>query len=86
MEINGRTRPTAVIGWPVAQSLSPAMHEAARRSFTLEEDRSVSVRAWLVLDRLQHELGLENACLAVFGAQRGSQIFDALSLAATHGG
>jgi len=29
VEINGRTRPTAVIGWPVAQSLSPAMHNAA---------------------------------------------------------
>ncbi len=29
MDINGRTRPTAVIGWPVAQSLSPAMHNAA---------------------------------------------------------
>lgn len=66
-------------------SLSPAMQEAARRSFTLEEDRSVSVRAWLVLDRLQHELGLEAACLAVFGCQRGSQIFDALTLAATKG-
>jgi len=29
LEINGRTRPTAVIGWPVAHSLSPAMHNAA---------------------------------------------------------
>lgn len=29
MHINGHTRPTAVIGWPVAQSLSPAMHNAA---------------------------------------------------------
>ncbi|MBN1193133.1 MAG: shikimate dehydrogenase [Coriobacteriia bacterium] len=29
MEINGRTRPTAVIGWPIAQSLSPVMHNAA---------------------------------------------------------
>jgi shikimate dehydrogenase len=29
VEINGRTRPTAVIGWPVAQSLSPTMHNAA---------------------------------------------------------
>lgn len=29
MIINGRTRPTAVIGWPIAQSLSPVMHNAA---------------------------------------------------------
>ncbi|MRS13137.1 MAG: shikimate dehydrogenase [Actinobacteria bacterium] len=35
MEINGRTRPTAVIGWPVAQSLSPAMHNAAYEALGL---------------------------------------------------
>lgn len=35
MEINGRTRPTAVIGWPVAQSLSPAMHNAAYQALGL---------------------------------------------------
>lgn len=35
MDINGRTRPTAVIGWPVAQSLSPVMHNAAYRALGL---------------------------------------------------
>ncbi|MGB4441413.1 MAG: shikimate dehydrogenase, partial [Coriobacteriia bacterium] len=35
MDINGRTRPTAVIGWPVAQSLSPAMHNAAYQAMGL---------------------------------------------------
>lgn len=35
VEINGRTRPTAVIGWPVAQSLSPAMHNAAYQALGL---------------------------------------------------
>ena len=35
MIINGRTRPTAVIGWPVAQSLSPVMHNAAYDSLGL---------------------------------------------------
>lgn len=35
MEINGRTRPTAVIGWPVAHSLSPAMHNAAYAALDL---------------------------------------------------
>lgn len=35
MIINGRTRPTAVIGWPIAQSLSPVMHNAAYESLGL---------------------------------------------------
>lgn len=35
MDINGRTRPTAVIGWPVAQSLSPVMHNAAYEALGL---------------------------------------------------
>lgn len=35
MEINGRTRTTAVIGWPVAQSLSPVMHNAAYEALGL---------------------------------------------------
>jgi hypothetical protein len=34
-----------------------------------------------VLDRLRDELGLERACAVVFGAERGSQIYDALVLA-----
>jgi MoxR-like ATPase len=63
------------------EALSPELRTLARRSFALEEDRRVSVRGWLVLDRLQHELGLEDACLAVFGPERGSQIYDALLLA-----
>lgn len=35
MDINGRTRPTAVIGMPIAHSLSPAMHNAAYQSLEL---------------------------------------------------
>jgi MoxR-like ATPase len=61
--------------------LSPALREPARRSFSLGEDRRVSVRAWLTLDAVRGELGLRDACTVVFGAERGSQIFDALSLA-----
>lgn len=33
--IDGRTRVTGIIGWPVAHSLSPAMHNAAFRSLAL---------------------------------------------------
>ena len=35
MHINGHTRPTAVIGWPIAQSLSPVMHNAAYEALEL---------------------------------------------------
>lgn len=35
MPINGHTRPTAVIGWPIAQSLSPVMHNAAYEALEL---------------------------------------------------
>ena len=58
--------------------LSPDLREAARRSFALEKDRHVSLRGWLMLERLRPEFGLEDACLVVFGAERGSQIHDAL--------
>lgn len=62
-------------------SLSPALREVARRSLGLDEDRRVSVRAWRVLERLRHELGLELACIAIFGVARGAHIRDALRLA-----
>jgi MoxR-like ATPase len=62
-------------------ALSPLLREAARRTATLEEERRVSVRPLRVLDRLRREIGLEDACTAVFGPQRGSQIYDALVLA-----
>lgn len=61
--------------------LSPPLREVARRGFALEDDRRVSLRGWLALDALQEEFGLEDACLIVFGAERGSQIFDAIVLA-----
>lgn len=63
-------------------ALSPELREAARRSVALDEERRLSVRPFLVLDLLRHVLGLEDACTAVFGPQRGSQIYDALMLAA----
>ncbi len=60
--------------------LSEPLREVARRGFALEDDRRISLRGWLVLDRLRHELGLPDACLVVFGAERGSQIHDAIML------
>ena len=64
--------------------LSDSLREVARRSFALDDERRLSVRRWLTLDRVRHELGLEDACLVVFGAERGSQVFDALVIAGVH--
>ena len=61
--------------------LSLPLREAALRSFAIEGDRRVSIRSWLTLDRIRGEFGLEDACLVVFGAERGSQICDALRMA-----
>jgi MoxR-like ATPase len=61
--------------------LAEPLRDAARRSFGLGEERRVSVRSWLTLDRVRRELGLRDACLVVFGAERGTLLFDALSLA-----
>ena len=58
--------------------LSPDLRAAALRSFALENDRRVSLRGWLMLERLRPELGLDDACTVVFGAERGSQLHDAL--------
>ena len=62
--------------------LSPKLREAALRSFALEKERRVSLRGWLVLQRLEEVFGLHDACLVVFGAERGSQIHDGLVMAA----
>ncbi len=61
--------------------LSPPLREVALRGFALDAERRVSLRSWLVLDRAWVELGLTDACRAVFGSERGSQIYDALILA-----
>jgi MoxR-like ATPase len=67
---------------PDALALLPRfLREAALRSFDLEEDRRVSVRSWLVLDRLRGEFGLADACTVVFGPERGARIYDALRMA-----
>ena len=75
---------SACVAWRTWYSalskLSPPLREAALRSFALEEERRVSLRGWLTLERLRHELGLEDACLVAFGAERGSQICDALRM------
>ena len=67
---------------PEALALLPeALREVARRGFALDDDRRLSIRGWLGVARLEPELGLADACSVVFGAERGSQIHDAIVLA-----
>ena len=61
--------------------LPDALREVARRGFAIDDDRRVSIRGWLAVARLEPELGLADACAVVFGAERGSQIVDAVVLA-----
>lgn len=63
------------------ERLSPRLREVARRGFALDDERRVSLRGWLVLDLLQQEFGLQDACRIVFGSERGCQIHDAVVLA-----
>lgn len=60
--------------------LPEPLRSVARRGFALDDARRVSLRGWLVLERLRHELGLELACAVVFGLERGAQIYDAIVL------
>lgn len=60
--------------------LSEPLRAVAQRGFALEDARRVSIRGWLVLDRLRDELGLELACAIVFGTERGAQVHDAIVL------
>ena len=64
-------------GW----GCEPALREAALNTFGLEQERRVSLRGWLALERLKDTFGLHDACIVVFGAERGSQIHDSLVMA-----
>ena len=40
----------------------------------------MSVRGWLAVQEFEKEFGREQACRAVFGRERGEQIFQAILL------
>ena len=61
-------------------SLSENLREAALRTFDLEAERAVSIRGWLAVQAFEAEFGLQKACRAVFGFERGEQIFRAAVL------
>ena len=62
--------------------LRPDLREAALCTYDLEPERAISIRGWLALQDFEAELGREKACLAVFGRERGEQVYKALRLAA----
>lgn len=61
-------------------ALEEPFRSGAQRTFALEEERRISLRGWLSLQGLSRELGLETACVAVFGRERGAQVLDGLVL------
>lgn len=61
-------------------SLSADLREAALRTFDLESERAVSIRGWLSVQAFEVEFGLQKACRAVFGRERGEQIYRATVL------
>jgi MoxR-like ATPase len=61
-------------------SLSEDLREAALRTFDLESERAVSIRGWLSVQEFEKDFGREMACRAVFGRERGEQIFRATVL------
>ena len=53
------------------------LREAAQRTFDLEADRAVSLRGWLAVHAFEEDFGREFALRAVFGRERGEQLFRA---------
>jgi MoxR-like ATPase len=67
------------------ERLRAPLRRIATRSFALEPERRISLRGWLALQRLEGEMGLGEACSAVFGIERGAQVHDAIVLAQSEG-
>lgn len=61
--------------------LEEPFRSGARRTCGLGDERSISLRGWLGIQRLVPDLGLEGACRVVLGAERGALVFDSLRLA-----
>ena len=59
------------------------LREAALRTFDLGSERAVSIRGWLAVHAMEAEFGRAKAIRAVFGQERGDQIFNALTLGAS---
>jgi MoxR-like ATPase len=58
------------------------LREAALRTFDLEAERAVSLRSWLAVHAFEAEFDRKSALRAVFGRERGDQLFRATVLGA----
>ena len=66
---------------PDALALLPEdLREAALRTFDLEADRAVSLRGWIAVHEFEADFDREFALRAVFGRERGDQLFRATVL------
>jgi len=57
------------------------LRELAEASLAIPPDRRVTGRDWAHLQMLEAEFGRRDACLLVFGPERGEMIFEAIQLA-----
>jgi MoxR-like ATPase len=73
----GRPHPDALMRLP------EDLREAALRTFDLESERAVSIRGWLAVHEMEREFDRPKAFRAVFGRERGEQLYNALSLGAS---
>jgi MoxR-like ATPase len=67
------------------KAIDADLRQIALRTMMLGDERRVTMRRWLAICRLRSVFGLERACHAVLGSARGSQIYDAIRLAARGG-
>lgn len=70
----GRPHPDAL------RRLPEDLREAALRTFDLESERAVSIRGWLAVHEMEKEFDRPKAFRAVFGRERGEQLYNAMAL------
>lgn len=66
-------------------SLRPALKRAALKCLEMEDDRRVSMRAWIQVSKLEEKMGTETAFRAVFGQEKGQELFTATTLGTESG-
>lgn len=64
----------------VYKVLSPQLRKIAKQKIG-DDDRRITARGWIALDKLRKEFGMGDACRLVFGMERGRLVHDALVIA-----
>ena len=60
--------------------LSDDLRAVAESALQITDDRRISARQWNNLQALEQDFGRYEACLLVFGAERGAMMFDAIQV------